>query len=141
MSFKPVFAYQILEGRKAFELRKKIFTIKQGDRIIMYASNPVKAIVGEFIAGEVIVGEFSTIWEYVKAIPSSGVDERDIPYIRGHKHVLAIKVVKPKKYKRAITLKDMRSLIPNWRPPLSYMRVKGRLRDILMKLIDLTECR
>lgn len=55
MSIRPGYAEKILAGLKQYELRKR-FGIRTGDRIILYASTPIKAVVGEFRAGVVIAG-------------------------------------------------------------------------------------
>ena len=48
MSIKPLFAEQILSGQKRYELRRRAGEISAGSLVVLYASNPVKAIVGEF---------------------------------------------------------------------------------------------
>ena len=115
MSFKPIFAYQVVRGVKKLELRKKVFNIERDSRVLVYASKPIKAIVGEFKVGRVIEGKVRDIWEYAKRVPDSGVDERDLPYIEGGRRVLAIEVLNPIEYRKIITINDIRTVIPKWR--------------------------
>ena len=62
LSIKPKYGYAILDGKKKFELRKCIGKpINTGDLVVMYFSTPVKAIMGYFIAGKVIIEEFVEI--------------------------------------------------------------------------------
>ncbi len=136
MSFKPIFAYQVVRGVKKLELRKKVFNIERDSRVLVYASKPIKAIVGEFKVGRVIEGKVRDIWEYAKRVPDSGVDERDLPYIEGGRRILAIEVLNPIEYRKIITINDIRIVIPKWRPPRSYTKVRERFRSILEELID-----
>ena len=46
LSIKPEFANKILAKEKTIELRKVRPNIKEGDYIIIYASSPVKGVVG-----------------------------------------------------------------------------------------------
>jgi len=54
LSIKPKFAEEILSGVKMFELRTGS-GIESGSRVVMYVSSPVKALVGEFTAGRVLL--------------------------------------------------------------------------------------
>ena len=133
MSIKPYFANRILDGLKKYEFRRKIFYIPSGSRIIVYASSPVKAIIGEFTAGRIYLGKPEEIWQLFTSFPNSGIEEKDWDYIKGNREVLAIEVVKPIRYPNPLTLNFIRSKIPYFRPPQSYMRI--RVGDPLLDLI------
>ncbi|MEM1843851.1 MAG: DNA-binding protein, partial [Desulfurococcaceae archaeon] len=56
---KPVFAYRIFTGRKKYDLRKLSkngVPVKTGDRAVLYVTGSVKAFMGEYTVGNVIVG-------------------------------------------------------------------------------------
>lgn len=121
MSIRPKFAYQILMGKKKYELRR--FTgvdITEKSTIILYVSGNVKALIGEFIAGKIIKGSSQYVWNKATSIGNMGLDEDDWPYIKGSRIALAIEVRNPRIYKRPVTLSELRNIIPNFMPPLSY---------------------
>ncbi len=63
LSIKPKYVNEIIDGKKQFEFRKAIFQSPNVKRIYIYASSPVKKIIGYFHLGEVIEGKPSEIWE------------------------------------------------------------------------------
>ena len=62
LSIKPEFAYRILDGTKKFEFRKTLFKRRDIDRIIIYASYPVQAVIGEFTIGKILTNDIEKIW-------------------------------------------------------------------------------
>jgi len=121
MSIKPKFAYQIFTGKKKFELRRYVgVDIKEGSKIILYVSGNVRAIMGEFTVGRVIKGSALYVWNKALEYGDVGLDEDDWPYIKGSKIALAIEVREPKVYRRSLILSEIRKIIPNFMPPLSY---------------------
>lgn len=48
LSIKPEFVEKIINGEKKFEYRRKIFK-KDVEKVLIYASSPIKSVVGEFI--------------------------------------------------------------------------------------------
>lgn len=126
MSIKPKFAYQIFTGKKKYELRRHIgIDIEEMSPIILYVSGKVKAIMGEFLAGRILVGSPAYVWEKIAHLPGSGLDEDDWPYIEGSRLAMAIEVLKPKVYKRPISLAELRNIVPNFMPPLSYRKISS----------------
>ena len=124
MSIKPRYAYRIFAGIKKYELRRWIgINLEPGSIIVVYASGKVRALIGEFIAGKVVLGTPEKIWEFIRSIPSSGVGLEDKGYITGSKSAMAIEVVKPRLYKRPIELRELRMLIPGFNPPLSFREI------------------
>ncbi len=121
MSIKPKFAYQIFTGKKKYELRRHIgVKIEDYSTIILYVSGKVKALMGEFQAGKIIVGSPAYVWEKTAYQPGSGLDEDDWPYIEGSKLAMAIEILKTKVYRRPVSLAELKNIIPNFMPPLSY---------------------
>jgi len=126
MSIKPKFAYQIFTGKKKYELRRHIgINIEEHSTIILYVSGKVKAVMGEFLAGKVLIGSPVYVWEKITCLPDSGLDEDDWPYIEGSRLAMAIEVLKPKVYRRPISLAELRNIIPNFMPPLSYREISS----------------
>ena len=133
MSIKPIFAKEIYEGIKKYELRRKIFGIEPFSLVILYESSPKKAITGKFIAGKVVEMNSEVVIRLINEGKIEGCTELDIPYVTGKRKILVIEVLNPKKYKRELTLSIIRSHIPKFKPPLSYMRLKNKSLLSLIK--------
>jgi len=119
LSIKPRFAEEILSRFKRFELRAGSGILPNA-RVILYASSPVKSIVGEFRVGKVFIGSYEDIVRVVNSFPYSGVDEEDFSYIRGRKRkAMAIEILNPIKYCKPIPLTKLRE-IGFRNPPRSY---------------------
>ncbi|MCD6409419.1 MAG: ASCH domain-containing protein [Candidatus Verstraetearchaeota archaeon] len=142
MSIKPRFGEQILAGVKKIELRRMFQPVVRGDRVILYFSSPVKALVGEFTAGEVYSGAVEEVKRLVKKMGEVGVGEEDWLYVVGARRALAIEVMEPKRYPRMVPLEVLRRRIPGFMPPMSYLRLSngshiGReLRRIVEELMS-----
>jgi predicted transcriptional regulator len=73
LSIKPEFAYKIFSGEKKYEFRRTIFKNKRVKKVIVYASSPVKKVIGEFEIETIISGEVSSLWK--KTQKDSGISE------------------------------------------------------------------
>jgi predicted transcriptional regulator len=62
LSIKPEFANKIFNGEKKFEYRRVIFKNKNVSKIVVYASSPVKKVIGEFDIGEIINSSKTELW-------------------------------------------------------------------------------
>jgi len=121
MSIKPRFANQVLDGIKRFELRRYIGIIpKPGDKIVIYASGHVQALIGEFTVGRVYKEKPSKLYSILKSIPNSGITKDHLKYICGSDEALAIEVLNPIRYPLKIKLNDLRMIIPDFKPPYSF---------------------
>ena len=116
LSVKPKFAELIFKGTKRFEYRKAAFGRADVHKVIVYASSPVKSIVGEFQIGETILDTPESVWE--KTSGDSGV-ERDLffEYFSGKKKACAIGIKHAVKYSSPI---DPRQRMPDFAPPQSF---------------------
>ena len=47
MSIKPLYAEQILQGKKKYEYRRRIFKRSDVSSLVIYESAPVSLVVGE----------------------------------------------------------------------------------------------
>ena len=134
MSIKPKYAKLILEGKKKYELRKKVPYMPPKTRIILYASGRTKAIVGEFRAGKVIYLPKKELWNLVKS--NGGISEEDFfVYFQGYRYGYAIEVLDPREYKRKVTLNELRQYLGDFRPPINFMRITKQLKELLKTLI------
>jgi len=125
MSIKPIFAKQIYDGLKGYELRRKLFPILEGDRIILYETSPVKSITGEFIAGKVKELDSNEVVDLIRRGVLRGCSELDVPYVTGKRKVLVIEVKSPKVFKRPLSLDSIREIIKSFHPPRSYAIIRN----------------
>ncbi len=123
MSIKPKFGMDILRGVKKIELRGFVADIAPGDLVVLYLSSPVKAICGEFRVGRIVFG-LEEVKRFVHGYGDAGVGDEDWLYLIGRKKPMAIEVLNPIEYSVKVTLDDLRRLIPDFKPPLSYRIVR-----------------
>ena len=134
MSIKPVFAEEILTGFKKFELRSRTASIASGDKVIMYASTPIKSLVGMFTAGRILTLTYEELNRMYRQNQLPGVTERDLEFMRGRKRpLLAIEVLDPIRFNEPIRLSEIKQWIPGFRPPMNYVRLKAD--DPLLALV------
>lgn len=65
LPIEPEWAIAILRGTKKWELRMRRPAIDRGDVVVVYASAPLKAVVGCFTVGEIVSGTPRAIWSVV----------------------------------------------------------------------------
>jgi predicted transcriptional regulator len=114
ISIKPKHALNILGRIKTVELRKRGFP--ECKNIIMYATSPVKALVGALEVDEVITASKETIWLMYGREAHISKEQFDA-YYQKHHWAVAIKIA------RAIKLKPMfdpKKVIPNFHAPQSW---------------------
>ena len=104
LSIKPNLANDILEGTKKYEYRRRIWDCSNDvKKVILYASDPIKMVIGEFEVKEVIKGHYSQVWR--KTNQGSGMTIEDfLQYFEGQNRAYAIKVKKPKRYESPIPI-------------------------------------
>lgn len=121
MSIRPMYADRILRGEKRFEIRRRAVRLAPDDLVIVYASAPVKAVVGAFTVKRVHVDTPAFLWRRYSefmGVTRSAYQE----YLRGTDLACAIEV-------RAVVslpnvgLDDLRAQQASFRPPQSYMFV------------------
>ena len=118
LSIKPEFAERIFDGSKKYEFRKSIFKNPDVQTVVVYASSPVQKVIGEFEIEEIISESPECLWEMTKEY--SGITEEFFfEYFELREKGFAIKVKKPRRYKRARSLQAAY----NATPPQSFMYV------------------
>lgn len=104
LSIKPEFVELIFSGEKKFEYRKSIFKNPSISTIIVYASSPIKKVIGEFEIGEIIKNDKEKVWEETKeqaGISKGFFDE----YFQKKQVANAIGIKRVKKYETPKFLK------------------------------------
>lgn len=125
LSIKPEFAEKILAGEKRYEFRKTTFRDPSlVETVFMYASSPVKRVVGIFSISHVVEDSPTVLWDRFGDV--SGVSSRDrfLQYFSGAETGYAIKVEAPTRFETPV---NPRNHIEDFRPPVSFYYVNGEL--------------
>jgi len=105
LPIKPTYAYKILEGTKKFEFRKKRFN-KNTDIVIIYASSPVKEIIGCFKIEKILKDNPYLIWEKCKY--SAGIEYNlFLDYFKNSNDAIAIEIADIFKFENPIKPQDI----------------------------------
>lgn len=123
LSIKPMYAKSILDGKKRVEIRRKFNKKWEGEKVILYASSPKKALVGEATISQVVTGKPSIIWEKFEREVSCSKEEFD-DYTTAIEKTYAIVLDNIKAYKEEIQLPQLSNMVfKNLTPPQSYRKV------------------
>ncbi len=127
MSFKPIYAFKIIEGVKDCEVRTYFGDLAPDDVVLIYASSPTKAFIGEFVVNEVFTGYINDVIEYLSNYCLM-FDEDNWRFVREHyvgsrRRLVVIHVGEVTRYSQPVPLSSVRSVIPNFMPPMSYVKV------------------
>jgi len=115
LSIKPEYAFKIFEGEKKFEFRKIIFKNPNIKTVVVYASSPVKQVIGEFEIDDIFSLAPDMLWEMTKE--HSGISEEFfLEYFANREVAHAIKIKKTRRYRKPLNLKEDF----NAAPPQSY---------------------
>ena len=116
LSIKPEFALKLFNGSKGYEYRRVIFKNHEVSRVIVYASDPIKQIIGEFEIEDILHEELQSLW--IKTKHQAGISEkRFFDYFTNKSKGYAIKVKATRVYNDPLPLSSF--MISS--PPQSYM--------------------
>ena len=105
LSIKPEFAYRILDGTKKFEFRRTLFKRRDIERIFIYASYPVQAVIGEFTIEKILTNDVENIWSETKR--GAGITKEYYQeYFSSKDTANAIEVGRYKRYDKPKKLSD-----------------------------------
>jgi len=125
LSIKPEFTRLIFGGTKKYEYRKVIFNCSGVKRVVVYASHPIKKIIGEIEIEEIIYDEPQSLWE--KTEQHSGVSEEFFfSYFSGRERGYAIKIKTADLYEEPV---DPYAAMENFTAPQSFMYLRGQSMD------------
>ena len=130
LSIKPEFASKIFDGSKKYEYRRVIFKRKGVETIVVYASDPIRRVIGEFDIGEVFHEAPEQLWERTHIY--AGITKRQfMEYFANQDKGFAIGVREARKYSNPLSLDDlMLSLPPQSFIYLDMDRKTGRVLPV-----------
>jgi len=116
LSIKPEFALKIFDGSKKYEYRRVIFRRRDVKTVVVYASDPIKKVIGEFEIGEILHEEPQALW--LKTGDKAGITKkRFLDYFENMGKGYAIKVKEARIYDSPVPLTELMLLSP----PQSFM--------------------
>lgn len=105
LSIKPEYAEKILAGEKKYEFRRTLFKNPLIKTVVIYASSPVKKVIGEFEIDYILSLDIGDLWK--KTMRYSGIDKEFYnSYFQGKEVGHAIKVKKATRYRKHLELGD-----------------------------------
>lgn len=119
LSIKPEFAQNIFNGSKKYEYRRAIFKNREVSTVIVYASDPIKQVIGEFEIEDILYDEPQLLW--LKTKNHAGISKRRFfRYFANKSKGYAIKVKTTTTYDAPLPLNSLQVLSP----PQSFMYVQ-----------------
>jgi predicted transcriptional regulator len=111
LSIKPEYAERIFSGKKRYEFRRSIFKSRRVTHVVVYATSPVRMVVGEFEVADIIHDDVESLWKVTGSV--AGISESkffDYFYSKGKGY--AIQIGKTKRYTPSLSLKREYGLTP-----------------------------
>lgn len=126
LPIQPQYATPIIEGRKKVEFRKTVFRTPP-THVVVYASSPVKCVVGYFNVSHVDVAPVHLLWSRYGEVGC--IEEGDFTaYYGDREHGIVLGVGDVVVLNEPISLSDLGL---DHRPPQSFMYLKPGVLDLL----------
>lgn len=116
LSIKPEFAEKIFSGQKRFEFRKVMFSSSNVTKIVVYASSPVKQVIGEFDVRSILSLEKMELWKRTGEHSGIAKEYFDL-YFENRSTGHAIEISSPRRYRRPLNLS---AVCDSKHPPQSF---------------------
>lgn len=120
LSIHPEHADNIFSGEKRFEYRRRIPKDKSVDTVVLYATSPVCAVVGEFTISGIVSGMPEIVWN--ETMKFAGISYWEFAtYFEGCIRAYAIGVKNATEYWAPMGLVEV---IGRDRPPQSFQYIR-----------------
>ena len=131
LSMKPTFADLLLSGGKTVELRRVRPRAPVGTFAIVYASTPVRAVLGACTVAEIGEEHPDIIWDLHG--PRTGLRWQEFSeYFRGQNSAVAITVVRPFRLDTPVPLAVLRGGPQGFSPPQSFRYISAAQAEVLV---------
>lgn len=117
LSIKPKYANAIIDGSKLYEYRKVLPKNTDIDKVYIYASKPIMAIIGEFTIGSIISDTPQILWELTNK-EGGTTRSQFFSYFNGKETAHAIKI---KGVRRFPTPIDPKTIIKGFIAPQNFI--------------------
>ena len=127
LSIRPKYCESIKSEEKKYEFRRRIFSSHQDIGVVyMYATSPVKKIVGWFTVEQVIHDRIKSLWNSCKK--EAGISKKEFfDYFDRNEMGYALKIGEVTN----IDPIDPRGVIPKFAPPQSFCYVGDSFKTLL----------
>ena len=133
LSLKPRFAEAILAGAKTVEFRRTTPKIEVPTRALLYATTPVRALLGTCIVTEVRSASLPLLWREHGSQGMLGYSEFQ-RYFEGLAAGTALTLTQPQSLSCKIPLQDLRAKPRGFQPPQSFAYVDTDTGNLLMRM-------
>jgi len=104
-------ALKIFDGSKRYEYRRSIFKREEVATVVVYASYPIKRVIGEFEIEEILHEGLEALWKKTECY--AGITKkRFLDYFENREKGYAIKVKEARIYNTPIPLNKLMVLCP-----------------------------
>ena len=135
LSLKPRHAEAILAGSKTVEFRRTRPRVRTATPALLYATTPVRALVGTCIVTAVESGHPAALWHAHGA--RSGLDHGEfLSYFEGLHTGSALSLASPRRLSRPIPLLELRSTPNGFHPPQSFAYVDTETANRLLQTAE-----
>ena len=125
VSLRPRFAELVLDGSKTTELRRGPSRIEPGAVALVYASTPLRALLGAMRIEEVHTCAPSTVWR--RWGPTTGLRRREFDdYVDGCDRVTALLLGARCVFPEPVSLEELRTRSSEFVAPQSYRYIQER---------------
>ena len=116
LSIKPRFARAIMDGSKRYEFRRRIFKNENVDTAYIYATSPVKKIIGRIEIARIIETDLARLWKLSSEY--SGLQREEfLSYFDGLERGFSIEIEDVVEFDEPI---DPREMLPDFVAPQSF---------------------
>ncbi len=133
LSLKPRFAEAILSGVKTVELRRTVPKIVVPTRALLYATTPVRALLGTCIITDVRSVGLEALWREYGSRSDLHYHEFQ-QYFDGLDAGTALTLTEPQAFGQRVPLQDLRARPRGFRPPQSFAYVDTKTGDRLIRM-------
>jgi predicted transcriptional regulator len=120
LSIRPEYANKIFDRTKTVELRRvRPRLLNEGDRVVVYVSSPLQAVVGSFKVDNIVEKPVTELWEEVEKL--AGISHEDFyDYYYGVRLGVGIFLKDIHRFSQPVELHRLRNKLPNLKPPQSF---------------------
>ena len=119
LSIRPNHVSNIISGIKTFEFRRRLFTRKDVNIVLIYSTMPVGRLVAEFDIANILEDEPEALWQTTWM--GSGITKAYFDaYFEGRQKAFAIAIGDLRVFEQPVAPED---IFENFTPPQSYKYV------------------
>jgi predicted transcriptional regulator len=133
ISVKPRFADAILDGSKTIELRRTAPRLELPTEALIYASTPVRALVGRCNVVDVIAYKPEGLWRLHRHAVAVTHDEFKA-YFAGCSIAYGLILAEPKRFYASVDLGSLRMSYRGFQPPQSFRYLSIKRSDEFMAM-------